>query len=135
MELPDPNSQKFKNMIILAIVVMIAGGVFWMYGPKTATGKAALTVMTPAQKAIAERLAALPPGATVEQLNAILGTPMENQDVLVRWKGPVAPEKTRILAQLPDKKLNKLTYKALDLSWRWAIQSDGKQMVIVEKED
>jgi hypothetical protein len=134
MELPDPKSQKFKNMIVFAGLIMIAGGIYWLYGPQTVTGKAALDAMSPEQRAIAGRLTALKPGAPLDELNAILGQPMENRDVLVRWKGPVTPEKTRILAQLPDKKLNKLTYMALDLSWSWTIQSDGTRMVVVEDE-
>ena len=63
---------------------------------------------------------------------AILGAPFENQDVFARWRGPVTPEKTRILAQFPGKKLNKLTYLATDLTWSWTIQSNGQRMVVVE---
>mgnify|MGYP000312142700 CR=1 FL=1 len=134
MELPDPKSARFRNVVVFAAIILVAGGAYWLYGPRTVTGKAALKAMTPEQRAIAERLAALPAGASLSELNGILGQPMENQEVLVRWKGPVAPEKTRILAHLPGKKLGKLTYMALDRSWSWTIQSDGKRMAVVESD-
>jgi hypothetical protein len=134
MELPDPKSAKFRNVIVFALLVLIAGAIYWQFGPKTATGEAALAAMSAEQRAIAKRLLALKPGASVADVSAILGQPFENQEVLARWKGPAATGDTRIIAHLPGGKLEKLTYLARDLSWSWTIQTDGKQMVVDKTE-
>lgn len=133
MQLPDPSSQRFKNLAGLVAVIAAGGIAFWAFGPKTQHGKAAYAAMSEPQRAIAAKLLALPPGAPVSAVSAILGAPSENQDVFARWRGPVTPEKTRILAQFPGKKLNKLTYLATDLTWSWTIQSNGQRMVVVEE--
>ena len=132
MQLPDPSSQRFKNLAGLVALIAAGGLAFWAFGPKTKQGQAAYAAMSGPQQAIAAKLLALPPGAPVSAVSAILGTPFENQDVFARWRGPVTPEKTRILAQFPGKKLNKLTYLATDLTWSWTIQSNGQRMVVVE---
>lgn len=131
MELPDPKSAKFRNTIVFALLILIVGAIYWHFNPKTTTGDAARAAMTPAQRAIADRLIALKPGSSVADVSAILGKPFEDQKVLARWKGPATPDKTRVIAHLPGGKLERLTYLARDLTWSWSIQTAGKKMVVV----
>jgi hypothetical protein len=134
MELPDPKSPKFRNTIVFALLILIAGTIYWRFNPKPAKGDAALAAMSTEQRAIAKRLLALKPGASVADLSAILGKPFEEKKVLARWKGPITPDKTRITAHLPSGKLEQLTYIADDRSWSWTIRSDGTRMVVEKAE-
>jgi hypothetical protein len=131
MELPDPKSAKFRNTIVFALLILIAGAIYWQFNPRTATGNAARAAMSPEQRAIADRLLAVKPGASVAEVSAILGQPFDNQEMLARWKGPATPDKTRIIAHLPGRKLERLTYLARNSTWSWSIQTDGKKMVVV----
>ena len=109
--------------------LLVAGGSFLYlhYSREIKTGEQSIEVMTDAQRQTARQLAQLPAAATLEDIKAVLGEPVEAVDGRLKWRCPHKPDHARILANATSGRVVKIRYLSIDPTWGWEINSvDGK---------
>ena len=117
------------TIAVLMVLIAIAGGLILAFGPKIATGDEALKQMRPEQRALARKFTELKPATALADLTTLLGKPVENQEVRVKWNGPVDPQNARILASFTKGKIVKLKYYSNAPYWSWDIVNEAGKLI------
>lgn len=121
----------FLRSAVALMAALLAGGIiFWLFGPKIATGDDARKLMTAEQRVIAHKLSQLPSTASLSELNTILGQPIEDVQIRVRWNGPIRPDHTQVRAYYLAGRISKLTYISVDPYWAVTFYPEGDKSTV-----